>query len=145
MIIAAVLAAHLLAGAQAQVPAKYQAQYQQALKYRQDPKKMAAMERRYLSKGKGPRTCADECDLIDKAMKDNCDQHYQGKPAKELRQCKGRGKDMVKTCRDSCRDKGRVDPQYLKSHLKKPQSPYGGRSRPGTGPTKSNFGNGEGN
>lgn len=66
-----------------------------------------------------PKTCDDQCDLIDKVCADPC-KKGAGNNKGAQKACEDSCKQMVSVCRGSCRDKGRLDKQYMMERLKPP-------------------------
>lgn len=138
MILQTALVLHLLGGVPAQVPDKYRDEYKEGQASKKNPEKVAKQEiAEILPNGKPPKTCSEECDVIERVMKMQCEKMTKKKPT-NAKGCKNREDDMVKSCRDSCAAKGKIDKEYMKQHMKKPQAPPG-RS----GPRPSQFGNSE--
>ncbi|MDY7231249.1 hypothetical protein [Hyalangium rubrum] len=64
-----------------------------------------------------PKTCDDQCTLMDKFCADPC---LKGAGANKAAQkaCHDNCTKMIDACRGSCREKGRLDKQYMMEKLK---------------------------
>jgi hypothetical protein len=78
-----------------------------------------------------PKTCADQCKLMEKVMVEPC-KKGAGSNKEAQQQCSKRGKDMVDACEGSCKEKGRVDKQYMLERIKPPPG-----YKPGQMPAKA--------
>jgi hypothetical protein len=86
------------------------------------------------AEGKEPKTCADQCDMMKETMKETCKTHKSAKKsAGGAKACEDVGAQSAQLCQDSCRAKGRIDPEYLKSHAQKPKPPPGAHTGPKPG------------
>lgn len=66
-----------------------------------------------------PKSCADQCQLMEKMMLDPCKQGAGSNKAAQ-QACASNTKKMVDACYGSCKDKGRIDKQYILERMKPP-------------------------
>lgn len=137
MMFAPLLALHLLGSVQGQVPDKYKEQYQEALEYKKGQRK-APTSKELFPGGKMPKGCSDRCEVMKKVMEQQCEQQGKKKP-QMVKNCKTQHDKVVAICEDSCAHTGKIDKNYIKQHMPKPQAPPGR-----AGPKPSQFGNSEG-
>jgi len=124
MVLAPFLALHLLASTQGQLSDKERAQYQQAVKMAHDPKVAEHARQQALINGQPPKTCDDRCALIKRSMDKTC-KNLRAKRASAGQRCSQSMKQIVEACRGSCQSKGKIDKDYMKSHIKMPKQPSG--------------------
>jgi len=125
ILLAPMIALHLVGMTHGQLSQKEKDEYKEAMKYKNNPKLADPKKNEYLQNGKAPRTCDDQCEVMKKSMTEHCGAlAAKGKPA-GVKPCKEHSDDMVKLCEDSCRDKGKIDGEYMKEHVKKPHAPPG--------------------
>lgn len=67
-----------------------------------------------------PKSCADQCKLLEKAMLEPC-KKGAGKSKSAQKSCGERTQRMVDACNGSCREKGRIDKQYMLERVKPPR------------------------
>jgi hypothetical protein len=72
-----------------------------------------------------PKTCSDQCALMEKVMADSCKKGAGDNKAGQ-QGCQSFVENMVTTCEGSCAEKGRIDKQYMMERLK----PVGGGKMP---------------
>jgi hypothetical protein len=74
-----------------------------------------------------PKTCKDQCDMVSTLMKKTCSRPHGGQkpPPTAIKKCEENTKEMVDACQASCKDKGKLDPDYIKSKIKMPAAPGG--------------------
>jgi hypothetical protein len=76
-----------------------------------------------------PKNCADQCKVMEKMLLDPC---KQGAGANKAAQqaCANNTKQIVDACYGSCKEKGRLDKQYIMERMKPPAGykPQGGSS-----------------
>ncbi|ATB29466.1 hypothetical protein [Melittangium boletus] len=75
---------------------------------------------------KAPETCKEQCDLLAQMCTEPCAKHNKMPQAKAA--CESNCDKMVIACDGSCREKGRIDAQYMKEHIKPPQMPKGAKA-----------------
>jgi hypothetical protein len=66
-----------------------------------------------------PKTCPDQCALMKKMILDNC-KKGAGENKGAQKRCESTIDNMVDACEGSCREKGRLDKQYMMEHIKPP-------------------------
>jgi hypothetical protein len=72
-----------------------------------------------LTEADRPKTCADQCKVLEKVMVDPCVKGAgTNKQAQQM--CKNNSKQVVDACYGSCKEKGRVDKKYVMEHIKPP-------------------------
>jgi hypothetical protein len=71
---------------------------------------------------KKPETCKEQCDLISESCMAPCEKATKPQ-AKTM--CRNNCDQMIMACDGSCRDKGHIDSQYMKEHIKAPKAPPG--------------------
>jgi len=71
---------------------------------------------------KVPETCQEQCDLLAQMCTDPC---AKSKMPQAKAACEANCDKMVIACDGSCREKGRIDGQYMKEHIKMPKPPPG--------------------
>jgi len=120
MVLAPFLALHLLASTQGQLSDKEKQQVLKAQKMAQDPNAARRAQQEAFVNGQPPKTCNDRCDFMKKSMKTSCDNLRKTNPAAGQRCGQSTG-DIVKTCYASCSSKGKIDPEYMKNHVKMPK------------------------
>lgn len=76
---------------------------------------------------KAPKTCAEQCEFIDKICSSPCDDIKDNANAKAS--CKADCGQMAAVCEGSCKEKGKVDAQYMMEHIKPPKPPPGVKVR----------------
>ncbi len=75
-----------------------------------------------------PKTCADQCKVMEKVLVEPCKKGAGNNKAAQ-QACGKNSKQVVDACYGSCRDKGRVDKQYVLERIKPPKGykpPQGG-------------------
>jgi hypothetical protein len=72
---------------------------------------------------KAPKTCADQCEIIDKVCAEPC-KDIKGNPDAK-RACEANCKQMADACNGSCKSKGKMDAQYMMENIKPPKAPPG--------------------
>lgn len=65
---------------------------------------------------KAPETCQEQCELISDPCKKPCKTVKGGGRGA----CEASCQNVVDLCLQSCREKGRIDPDYIKKRLKPP-------------------------
>lgn len=75
---------------------------------------------------KTPRTCEDQCELMEKTCKDPCTKMKKGSPQAKAA-CASNCNQIAKACAGSCREKGRIDGQYIMENIRPPKPPAGSR------------------
>lgn len=76
-----------------------------------------------------PKTCTDQCDLMKKAIAEPCKQGAGDNKAAQ-KDCEASTQQLVDVCYGSCKEKGRLDKQYMMERLKPPAGakvPQGGQ------------------
>ncbi|XXF79337.1 hypothetical protein P2318_06180 [Myxococcaceae bacterium GXIMD 01537] len=73
-----------------------------------------------------PKTCEDQCVLMEKACTDPCKKMKKGSPQAKAA-CTANCDQISAACSGSCREKGRMDAQYIMKHIKAPKAPPGTR------------------
>ncbi|QRK08215.1 hypothetical protein JQX13_51230 [Archangium violaceum] len=76
---------------------------------------------------KVPKTCADQCELLNTFCADPCNKIKNNEPAKAA--CKNNCTQMASTCNGSCKSKGKIDEKYMMEHIKVPKAPPGVKVR----------------
>jgi hypothetical protein len=71
-----------------------------------------------------PKTCEDQCALMEKTCSDPCKKIKKGS-AQAKQACSANCDQMAVACSGSCREKGRIDAQYIMEHIKPPKAPGG--------------------
>ena len=66
-----------------------------------------------------PKTCSDQCGLMEKMIVDSC-KKGAGENKAAQKSCEDTVKNMVTACEGSCAEKGRIDKQYMMERLKPP-------------------------
>lgn len=82
-------------------------------------KQMPAIPESPLTEADKPKTCDDQCKVLEKIMTDPC-KKGAGSNKQAQQMCEKNSKQMVDACYGSCREKGRVDKQYVMEHIKPP-------------------------
>jgi hypothetical protein len=72
-----------------------------------------------ISEADKPKTCADQCQLMEKMLLDPC-KKGAGTNKRAQQSCANSTKQMVDACHGSCKEKGRIDKQYIMEHIKPP-------------------------
>lgn len=72
---------------------------------------------------KAPKTCADQCEAIEKICSDPCNDIKGNDSAKSA--CKTNCKQVSDACSGSCKEKGKVDAQYMMERITPPKAPAG--------------------
>jgi hypothetical protein len=67
-----------------------------------------------------PETCPEQCELMSRLCTQPCGDS-KVKRAKAF--CESNCRELVSACSGSCQDKGYIDGQYMKDHIKMPQLP----------------------
>lgn len=84
--------------------------------------------------GKEPRTCDDQCEAMKRSMRESCKSAKSSKKSPGgAKACEDTGAQVVQLCQESCRAKGRIDPEYMKAHAQKPKPPPGAHTGPKPG------------
>jgi hypothetical protein len=65
-----------------------------------------------------PKNCDEQCDLVEKVAASSCLQEAKTKQAQQ--KCGEPFAKMVAVCKDSCREKGRIDKQFMMERMKPP-------------------------
>jgi hypothetical protein len=106
-----VLLAASVAGAQSKKEQLQQQKQQQKQQAKAAAATAAATEK--------PKTCADQCDMMEKFCSDPCKKGAaENKQAQKS--CEASCQQVVDLCNGSCKEKGRVDKQYMLERLKPP-------------------------
>ena len=71
---------------------------------------------------KAPQTCAEQCDLLAQFCTEPC---ASNKMPKAKAMCEANCDKLIVACDGSCREKGRIDAQYMKDHVPMPQAAKG--------------------
>jgi hypothetical protein len=121
--VVAILALHVMAVDQDQLTPQQRAEVKRAEKLAKDPKQSAGYAD--MVNGKPPRTCDDQCEMMKKVLADGCKKKLGSKGASAVKKCEDRQQQTNDLCAASCRDKGKVDAEYIKTHFKKPKAPPG--------------------
>lgn len=66
-----------------------------------------------------PKSCADQCQLMEKVLLDPCKQGAGTNKAAQ-QACATNTKQVVDACHSSCKEKGRIDKQYIMERMKPP-------------------------
>jgi len=66
-----------------------------------------------------PKTCSDQCDLMEKFCVDPCKKGAAENKAAQ-KACEQNCQQVVAACEGSCKEKGRLDKQYMMEHMKPP-------------------------
>jgi hypothetical protein len=69
-----------------------------------------------------PKTCTDQCELMKKAITEPCKQGAGSNKAAQ-KDCETSTQQLVDACYGSCKEKGRLDKQYMMERIK----PAGGK------------------
>lgn len=72
-----------------------------------------------LTEADKPKTCADQCKVLEKVMVEPC-KKGAGTNKQAQQKCQENSKQVVDACYGSCKEKGRVDKQYVMEHIKPP-------------------------
>lgn len=72
-----------------------------------------------LTEADRPKTCDDQCRVLEKIMVDPC-KKGAGTNKQAQQMCEKNSKQVVDACYGSCKEKGRVDKQYVMEHIKPP-------------------------
>ncbi len=87
-----------------------------------------------ITSAEAPKTCADQCLMMEKLLLEPC---KKGAGANKQAQqgCANTTRQMVNACNGSCREKGRIDKQYILERMKPPAGykPSEGSSNEGEG------------
>src|SRR5262245_56812090 len=96
------------------------------------PKKaqLPPQQKPILTEADKPKTCADQCKVLEKILVEPCKQEAGDK--KQEQDCVKDSKSMIDACYGSCKEKGRVDKQYVLEHYKPPAN-YKGAQGGGSG------------
>lgn len=72
-----------------------------------------------LTEADRPKTCDDQCKVMEKVLVSPCvNGSSTNKQAQQM--CKEQAKQVVDACYGSCKEKGRVDKQYVMERIKPP-------------------------
>ena len=66
-----------------------------------------------------PKTCADQCMVMEKMLLEPC-KKGAGASKRAQQACASNTNQMVEACYGSCKEKGRIDKQYMMEHVKPP-------------------------
>lgn len=66
-----------------------------------------------------PKTCGDQCGLIEKFCAEPCKKGAGDNKAAQ-KSCEASCKSLTDACHGSCKEKGRLDKQYMMERLKPP-------------------------
>ncbi len=66
-----------------------------------------------------PKSCADQCQLMEKMLVDPCKQGA-GNNKSAQQACATNAKQIVDACNSSCKEKGRIDKQYIMERMRPP-------------------------
>ena len=77
-----------------------------------------------------PRTCADQCEVLEKSCKDPCQKMKKGS-AQAKAACNSSCQQIANACSGSCKEKGRIDGQYIMENIRPPKPPPGTKQRGG--------------
>lgn len=72
---------------------------------------------------KAPKTCSDQCAIIEDVCADPCKEIKDNAQAKQA--CAANCKQMADACSGSCKNKGKLDAQYMMENIKPPKAPSG--------------------
>lgn len=72
-----------------------------------------------LTEADRPKTCDDQCKVLEKVMVDPC-KKGAGSNKQAQQMCSNNAKQVVDACYGSCKEKGRVDKQYVMERIKPP-------------------------
>lgn len=64
-----------------------------------------------------PKTCTDQCELMKKAITEPCKQGAGNNKAAQ-KSCETDTQQLVDACYGSCKEKGRLDKQYMMERIK---------------------------
>lgn len=84
-----------------------------------------------------PKTCADQCKVMEKMLLEPC-KKGAGASQRAQQSCASQTRQMVDACNGSCKEKGRIDKQYMMEHVKPPAG-----YKPKEGSQKSTEGEGD--
>jgi hypothetical protein len=99
------------------------------------PPQPKAPEKPMFTEQDKPKTCSDQCDLMEKFLTEPCKKGAGDNKAAQ-KDCETNVKQMVNACNGSCKDKGRLDKQYMMERMKPPPGtplPQGGQQGGGEG------------
>jgi len=80
---------------------------------------MAKSDQPVLTAKDRPKTCSDQCALMQKMIGDGC-KKGAGENKAAQKSCEETANNMVTACQGSCAEKGRIDKQYMMERLKPP-------------------------
>lgn len=66
-----------------------------------------------------PKSCEDQCKVMEKVLTDPCKQGA-GTNKQAQQACANNSKQVVDACYGSCKEKGRIDKQYIMERIKPP-------------------------
>jgi len=66
-----------------------------------------------------PKTCSDQCTLMEKFLTEPC-KKGAGENKGAQKSCEQSAQQMVAACEGSCKEKGRIDKQYMMERMKPP-------------------------
>jgi hypothetical protein len=72
---------------------------------------------------KAPKTCADQCDVMQTVCVNPCNDIKGSAQAKSA--CKSNCQQMADACSGSCKAKGKIDSQYMMERITPPRAPAG--------------------
>jgi hypothetical protein len=75
---------------------------------------------------KAPQTCDDQCEFLETSCTDPCKKMKKGS-AQAKAACSANCQQIAKACYGSCKEKGRIDGQYIMEHIRPPKAPGGGQ------------------
>jgi hypothetical protein len=82
-------------------------------------KQTASVPESPLTEADRPKTCDDQCNVMEKIMVEPCKKGSGGnKQAQQM--CSNNAKQVVDACRGSCKDLGRIDKEYVLDRIKPP-------------------------
>jgi hypothetical protein len=82
-------------------------------------KNMPQLPESPLTEADRPKTCDDQCKVLEKIMVDPC-KKGAGTNKQAQQMCSQNAKQVVDACYGSCREKGKVDKQYVMERIKPP-------------------------
>lgn len=77
---------------------------------------------------KAPKNCQEQCDLVEKMCTEPCGKMKGSPQAKQA--CSSQCKQVADACGGSCKEKGKIDDQYIMERIKPPKPPSNVKIQP---------------